>query len=401
MNQKEIACCRRSHAKQLPGTDNNPFDHDISVVHSCKRLGLIDNLSAYFLPANIRSSRVSSRAVMSGTVRYHMADRKSADETLHKGGMRQDSSLQLESIVNGLPKIFTARGRRLSALSTVSKLHWDDKRSFECAEHVAKVKSVSMMCQRKSSHTARKVLKLKIKSSKKYSLFSEEKEGHDGFSEKSEQTTRKSRVDVETFHTFRQHSKKRTQVEALFDGLTQFFSIHNNTRKRNRPCSAINDLSSGLMLDNMLTNNNCLQKAAAAVSSAPCPNKIGTSNTQLKKLQDGLSHLYSVNRERKRKSRFFYAPSPVRVKRRADCIIQNKVQVPFGSENSMCNVLLKKHEVDQHISEKPNVRIRSLKKSCNECGESTRETWKQRLKEKVVKNFVLPYVDKGRFHSLQ
>lgn len=228
-------------------------------------------------------------------------------------------------------------------------------------------------------------------------------ERRDEFKEKSERTvaTRNSAVNVTAFHTLQQRSKKRTQVEALFDGLTQFFSIRNNVRKRNRPCSASDELSSEIMLDSLPTDSICLQKAAAAECSASCLNNIDTASMQLKNLHDGLSHLYSVNGERKRKSRFFYAPSPIRLTRRAECVMQKNVKVQFGSEDSACNVLLKKHEVDQLINEKQSVHFRCLKKSYNKCSNKrTRETWRRIFKDKVVDSCALPHVDKGRFHSL-
>jgi hypothetical protein len=81
--------------------------------------------------------------------------------------MRQDSNQQLKSLNDGLSEFFLARERRKSALSAVPKLYLDDKKLFECADHVAGMKSASVY-KLKSSQAVRKIWKMK--SSKKVSV---------------------------------------------------------------------------------------------------------------------------------------------------------------------------------------------------------------------------------------
>jgi hypothetical protein len=154
--------CHETRKIRLSGSKDRPSCVDTSNDHSCKRLGLFDNLSAYFIPANKRPSRVSSRAVMSGGAEHVASEVKPSKKTARNGALKQKvSNRQLKVLNDGLSRFFTASGKRLSVLSRVSTPQKDDRKSRNRVGHVIGAKPINMG-QLKSSLTVGKSKKFEV-----------------------------------------------------------------------------------------------------------------------------------------------------------------------------------------------------------------------------------------------
>jgi len=105
--------------------------------------------------------------------------------------------------------------------------------------------------------------------------------------------------------------QKKATVEKLFDGLSTFFAVQNEHRRR-QPTSPIPSSSQETVVKNdaLMEGRTSAETKLSELMSMPIKEvdrkMMAIKTSQLKGLFDGLSHLYSAHGDRKRKSPFFY-----------------------------------------------------------------------------------------------
>jgi len=325
------------------------------IFDVCKPRGLIDNLTKYFLPANKRRSSVSSKAVLS---RYpHISYELHADNA----HIKRFKHRQLEVLDDGLSQFYTASGKRQSAIHCISQLH---KEVHFASKHIITNGTVKQNeCFSTASDIARSIVHpSKTNDSRKYSS---------SVLQKGADNAKKSylpsfftvglhagrSVDNKSVDRFSKRSKKRSQVDVLFDGLTPFFSIGSMDQPRHHVASAHTcDDKSYKLLKCKIADEPDTERVSSVVHHS----QVSTKSLQVKKLSDGLSHIYAVNGERKRKSPFFYSYPPVRIRRYMDSVIEENSCVQSTSNASDSIALSEFCEAQNSFSNRAHFQIDNL-----------------------------------------
>jgi len=145
----------------------------------------------------------------------------------------------------------------------------------------------------------------------------------------------------------KRRSRKRSQVEALFDGLTPIYSLHSSARRRLHALTNSNlqsskhkmTIISKVQVKKRPKQMAKIKKLKDAHNSEtfvcfPSVNQNHSTNLQLKKLYDGLSHKYDVNGERMRKSLHFYTYPAARIERCVQSAVKDKLLNTRNSQTS-------------------------------------------------------------------
>ena len=309
----------------------------------CKPLGLIDDLTRFFLPTNQRRSRISSSATMSVTTSYKPDIANSSAPVVMKLAPQKPQQHWHKQLL---------RGRSV-------------RKRLSPAEHVGKrLKQTSVNTSNKASRNVnrgkpvsdgRKATKPKQRRHRQYRdhveslidgltdyfaahgerrLKSPALKGVSSYGSESHQVVSSHQLDSPTeiskqllpsmYSSELDHRQPRKQkkatVEKLFDGLSTFFSVQSEHRRQ--PTSPIlpgsyetsvrSDVASMDSSTGMPSSETKLNQLMNMPLKDMDRKMMAAKNSHLKGLFDGLSHLYTAHGDRKRKSTFFYTAQPTK-----------------------------------------------------------------------------------------
>ena len=308
-----------------------------SVVSVCKPLGLIDDLTRFFLPTNKRQSRVSSSATMNGINSYkpdvpvetvtkqaRQKPEPRGQKQLHHGSNKRKRSspavnvgkrLRQKSIgVRNTVVRSMSRGKPVSDHRKVTKLK--QRRHRQQRDHVESL--IDGLTDYFATHGERRLKSPALKSIASYGPESHQAaSSHQLDSPTTDATKQLLATGIyshELSHT--KPRKPKATVEKLFDGLSSFFSVHNERRRQ--PTSPIPSASqdTGVKSETVSTDMVSNETKFSQLTNIPLKpmdrKTMAEKNSQLKGLFDGLSHLYTAHGDRKRKSPFFYTAHPTK-----------------------------------------------------------------------------------------
>jgi len=330
--------------------DSSPKTLDTSLVSVCKPLGLIDDLTRFFLPSNKRRSRVSSSATMTGISSYKPVSVKGTAPavTKHKPKQRWHKRIlrgnklhkHLSSAVRAGKKskqksvkvmVNKVDGKLASDNCDVTKSK--QRRRRQHRDHVESL--IDGLTDYFTAHDERRLKSPALKSISPYTP-----ESHQGATSShpldSPTETSKQLLPPSMYSPSFSSSQPRKQktVEKLFDGLSSFFSVQNEHRRP--PASPVTPVSQGTSVRNGAVTpidgrtNEIKFSQLMNVPSLKDGDR-GLKSQQLKGLFDGLSHLYTAHGDRKRKSPFFYMSQPA--KSRPPLVFNQQTASPVKQES--------------------------------------------------------------------
>ena len=305
----------------------------------CKPLGLIDDLTRFFLPTNQRRSRVSSAATMSVTNSFKPLGDNSAALTvtnLLQQNPKQPRHKQLLRSTKGQkrlsPAVHVAKRLKQKSVNKSSKVVRNVSRKL-----ISDSRRVKMPKQRRHRQHRDHVESLidgltdyfaahgerRLKSPALKSIASYGSESQQAVSSHQLDSPTETMYSPEFSHRKPRKHKKAT-VEKLFDGLSSFFAVQSEYRRQ--PSSPVTPVSQETGVKNAAaagqTGTTSSETKLSQLLNMPtldADRKVLTEkNSPLKGLFDGLSHLYTAHGDRKRKSPFFYTTQPAESRAQAD-----------------------------------------------------------------------------------
>jgi GNAT superfamily N-acetyltransferase len=291
-----------------------------SLVTVCQPLGLIDDLTRFFMPANKRRTIVSCKATLDVSsvdrntdagcqshpqhCKQHLFP-KSCNYFVKRLQKRERKSRQLKMLCDGLTKFYTARCQRRP--TTVSSCAGKLLRSDIATTSVRHKRTV---VAHSKHHRINQIESLSDGLSEYFRVRQHRRHSVDELLNRTvvdNGLTPAARVvDNRPVKTAQKHFRKRSQVKSLFDGLSPLFSVDDKRcRRRFRYQQCVSSVASARSI---IKKSHRVHRAAVAAAAMNC-RRVGR---QLKSLYDGLSHLYTARGQRQRKSAYFYATTQQR-----------------------------------------------------------------------------------------
>ena len=296
----------------------------------CKPLGLIDDLTRFFLPTNQRRSRVSSVATMSvsnsakpvGDVSTVLTVSKLLQQKPKQAEQRQllrssKGQKRLSPAVHVAKRLKQKSMNKSSKIVSHTKLMSDShkvtkpkqRRHRQPRDHVESL--IDGLTDYFAAHGERRLKSPALKSIASYGP-----EGQQTASSQQLDSPTTTMFSPEFSHKPRKH--KKATVEKLFDGLSSFFAVQNEYRRQ--PSSPVLSAGQDAGVKNAAVDGRTGTVSAETklshllnIPSMDTKRKMmAEKNSQLKGLFDGLSHLYTAHGDRKRKSPFFYTTQPAK-----------------------------------------------------------------------------------------
>ena len=308
----------------------------------CKPLGLIDDLTRFFLPTNQRRSRVSTSATMnlSSSLNTHSADRKvlavsklthpkplrwqkpllrgSKEPKHRKPAVHAALKLKQKSVTTGSR---VAGGVRLrKPASNVRRVVKQPKhrRNRQHRDHVESL--IDGLTDYFSTHGERRLKSPALKSIASYGSERTQAASSHQINSPTE-LSKQLLPSMYSSGSMPPRKQKKATVEKLFDGLSSFYSVQSEHRRRSSTVSQTPESpEAGVKTTPTLIDRGPSVAPAELKFSKlmNIPSKVvdrkmaALKTSQLKGLFDGLSHLYTAHGDRKRRSPFFFAAEPAK-----------------------------------------------------------------------------------------
>lgn len=297
----------------------------------CKPLGLIDDLTRFFLPSNRRRSRVSSAATMTAVSTYKPVSvdstatpvtKQKPKQRWHKHILRGSKTHKHLSPAVRVSKKLKQKVLRKPISGGVKVMKSQQHRRRQHRDHVGSL--IDGLTDYFAAHNERRLKSPALKSMASYGLGGDQAmSSHqlDSPTDTSKQLL-PSLYASDLSHQQPRKQKKAT-VEKLFDGLSSFFSVQSEHRRQpTSPTSPIPPGSQETGVRNEATSVDGRTGVASneikfsQLMNVPLKDTDGrlaaAKTSHLKGLFDGLSHLYTAQGDRKRKSPFFYTAQPTK-----------------------------------------------------------------------------------------
>lgn len=328
--------------------DSSPRTLDTSLVSVCKPLGLIDDLTRFFLPTNKRQSRVSSSATMTGISSYKPVHADSIAPAKQKPKQRWHKHiLRGNKLYNKHLSPAVQVGKKLKQKSAtmgsrvVRKPASDGRNVMKSKQHRRRqhrdhVESlIDGLTDYFAAHDERRLKSPALKSIGSYAA--ETDQGVTSSHQLDSPTeTSKHLLPPSVYSSSFSNSQPRKQktVEKLFDGLSSFFSVQNEHRRP--PTSPLTPGTQGTGVRNGAVTPT--DGGTSEIKFGQLMNVLSLKggdgrlkSQQWKGLFDGLSHLYTAHGDRKRKSPFFYTAQPT--KSRPPLVVSQRPASPVKQES--------------------------------------------------------------------
>jgi len=323
-------CSEQSSRIQPPANVGSlpPKTLDASLLSVCKPLGLIDDLSRFFLPTNQRRSRVSSKATMTAADSVKLVNNDSTVPTATK--LLQQKSKQPR---NKKPLLNSQGPKHSSAAVHIAKRlkQKSVNKGSKMLKGVSHVKSLADVCKPKQHRQHRDHVESLIDGLTDYftahgerRLKSPALKSIGSYGSDSQQAVSSYQLDTATetgvysakFSHRQPQKQKKATVEKLFDGLSSFFAVQSEHRRYPTSPVTPGGQEAGLKnaaVDRRTASSETKLSRLLNIPSINADRKMMAANSsQLKGLFDGLSHLYTAHGDRKRKSPFYYTAQPTK-----------------------------------------------------------------------------------------